>query len=1780
MKRFSRIVAVLLTICVLCGIIVTMASADAPEARTENLGFVNDFEGDKDTVKSWIPTNFKSGSGSAGSYSYATLEGDDDNKYLRYSWKADSTKTYRRDLMFGVYEQCVTPHITQVSKENILDYEALKADIVSGEAKDISNYSYYTVDFDIAADQYRYLIDTETPALDESGNPVLDENGDPKMETVTTEYLSETYPTAEGAYGIRLAYSEGSYWNFDQRYVSQFVDKVDGENVPRVDENGDPVMTTTGVWGIYVRFHYDTADSKWKVYSDKAYTNLIGVLADEPGEWNHFTYVVDVNADSINTSQISLYFNGEFHSRASIGDNVTDTCFARALDWSIAQYGSSKFPNEVKYSMAVDNYEVNYYEEGYESDAGVYGIDNLCKDADSTSITKCVDVVCDAYYDFDKNNDKYVTVGGVNYYLDAAIQEAIKNNGYGSTVYTNKDLLEITPSKYASFDIECAKDVNVTLSEEAMATHVIGKTSKGYVVQAAMIPTEGADADLVNGTYAYDNYDGVRYNSSWNTGSQQLSSFATLGTLVDPVTKNTYRSITRKTSYNFSDNSSVKNNGNSGYNEWYIGDWNDDDTYFNSNNLIGNYDYAVFNMDIGADRRSAWVGYRVVYYYNADKSLDKYTVEKAYKTFTTEVTDEMLSAAIDETYAQLQKDLEIYKDKLTEYDLDDYSNKMSLREARESVTLAYAPGLSFYFGLRTYANNDAASRGKAGGGYTYGKIIQEGGDWYLVGDQNRTDKVDGKNVPQSNGVKYKLPSDPGQFTHVSFVVKVDHESSTATIYLYADGVLIGENSVKRAVLAPDSMRIQVPTDYKDEDIYGLMFDNMSVNYYKNGYESGSGNGIDDFIDGKCKLWECTDAVWNEYYVAPDGFLQVNEGDPIYLRPVINDALAALKDGDVITTSRSVYDLAIPEGAESIKVNASGGASVSLSDESSAVYYVKVDSASASSTVYLVKKTTDAERITVNFVNSNGKTFKTAVLAPNDLLDLSDVNSTIFDPETNAVTILDWYWDLDGDGDACSPELAFYYDADLVDIVGGKTVNVYPEVLYEVSLADKPYVAYYTDNEVIHLAYQDVLVYSDIKNLVDVFENCPDGTTIKLAYNENGIVLEKNTYYEFSGKSVIFDLNGNTITRYNTTAYGAALIRLGEGASIKVTSTADGARVFLASKRNSTEEGDSNNRIFGADGIVHTNEGVDSANIEISNLEFNGGTMVKFCGSLSENKAPAWENNVTINCKIDNVVVYSPNRSSYATIVSLCPDVVVEVTNSSFYVTDATYAVFNDYKNDPEKGVYYRSEMDVTMKNCEVLCYTEGDSAKLAAFWHTMGAESSLCVENSTIIASLGGLKASSCKWGAGVEIATDDLKYFALNNVFTGVLYKTNIGDNAHKIALTFKRPDYTTDWSYVDEENSKLDDSCYNNPYVEITREYRISFVTYTEDSVPSYFKKVTWKAADGTELGTTDEILGAIPSSKFPAPSAANSNWYVVEYVWTNANGETVVVDGTNVFSPVAKYTAKIDGKKANMSLTTGMVFNLYLPLPDANVKVGSVQCGAAIESSEALVGSTQMLKLSFVSALDSFSCETVTINFTTADGVELSYNVKIDAMVYATLVAQNYECGSESAVLAYQIVAYKQAVAAYLGTELDDASNKAIADFKAIYAVADKHSAETCVCTADLYEDTDAAVLDYEGTGITGFAYLLNPTSNGLRINVGEGVVINSVSYVDLLKNTQVVPAENLKIFEEGYYVVSGIGAYDAKTVFTITIEAGDEDITVTYSLAQYIKSMEAAEKAAQN
>jgi hypothetical protein len=462
MRKFSKILAILLALCVLGGVIaVTVLASYETEYSSEktslavtSTGKWYDFESydvGKDFGYNSNPINFKNGSGNAHLSSYADIcvEADGVNQYLRYAWKANKTTsgTYRRDFVCGA------------------------SGITAGDTANyyLSNFSYVVIDMDIAADMYRYTLDG--------------------VEDLSAE-VPETYDKGS----LRLAYSNNTYFELDNRAMN-------GKN---------------GFNSLSVKLVYDDAAAVWRVHAgigettaDSGYT-----LSNTLGEWNHFTYVIKVENSGEGTnsnyaySPVYLFFNGNFvkegdvyrtNQAAVAGSEI----IVRGIDWQIPTL--TKVTNDEttyyqeQYSMAIDNVAANYYGATY-VDTVDYGIADFLagEDYKKVNLSKCEDVLYNKNYVYPSVNG-YVSIDGgtTKAYTPAGIDAILAGLEDEGEITATRSIAGFTPAEgVESFTVDMPLSCTFALAD-AVADNYIVERNELTGLYTVSVPTADQQVEMV-----------------------------------------------------------------------------------------------------------------------------------------------------------------------------------------------------------------------------------------------------------------------------------------------------------------------------------------------------------------------------------------------------------------------------------------------------------------------------------------------------------------------------------------------------------------------------------------------------------------------------------------------------------------------------------------------------------------------------------------------------------------------------------------------------------------------------------------------------------------------------------------------------------------------------------------------------------------------------------------------------------------------------------------------------------------------------------------------------------------------------------------------------------------------------------------------------------------------------------------------------------------------------------------------------------------------------------
>ena len=435
MRKFSKIFAVLLSVCIIATIFAVFASA-----ATESTG----------TITHQITHNFESGSNISDSangngvttssvdMTVDTLYGDDGttvlNKYWSYTYNGTANisslgnSSRFRNIFIG-------KNAAGASNKSKLSDNAVK----------LSDYSYFTLDFDFAADQYLYEVWVDKAA------------GTKEEKLSTTMPTIETEPNlVEGS--VRLSYSDaadGTFGLSTYRATSNTASSANALNLP-------------------VNLKYE--GGLWHIYVDKKDTGH--TLSNTLGEWNHFTYAIKTNPDDIGASQVRLYYNGSLIATGKVTGNTCIDIVPFALRFGILNPSNNYRP----FSNALDNFKSTYYT-NYSSGDDANGIDDLY-DGTVSSIMYCEDTVYNKDYIYPAPNQQFEIEINDEKIRNPFVIDHITS---GSVVKTQVDLLNINPNAFTAFTVVCDPETNVTLSDAAIAKGLtITKTAMGYSVSTGV----------------------------------------------------------------------------------------------------------------------------------------------------------------------------------------------------------------------------------------------------------------------------------------------------------------------------------------------------------------------------------------------------------------------------------------------------------------------------------------------------------------------------------------------------------------------------------------------------------------------------------------------------------------------------------------------------------------------------------------------------------------------------------------------------------------------------------------------------------------------------------------------------------------------------------------------------------------------------------------------------------------------------------------------------------------------------------------------------------------------------------------------------------------------------------------------------------------------------------------------------------------------------------------------------------------------------------------------
>jgi len=428
MRKFSKIFAVALTLCIIFGVLCTSVFAEEITAK-------KDLKVSAEGVSNVSRIDFEENGKGDTSYSASKTSNTNDSTY---GWGVVRSTTIQ-DVI--VQQQL---GLDGTTTNNYLRFKRLEGggDVTqaapyweyylgrySTPTHLVQDYSYSVADFDFSCDEYEYILNGETCF------------GYEVPEGATDVHLN--YPSTYNMYMILRADNEKGKANLTS-YLQLYV-------IYNKDENR----------------HYCSANTSFEADKDVP-------LYDIAGAWNHVTMVVETDKSNYKDSMLRYYCNGILVAEAKANTKGAEFIQFDSIRWNIS---AGVVTTGEHFSFCIDNLACNYYALDYESGADVYGIDDYYADPDHKNINLnvCEDIVYNSAYSYYGTPTPYSAVLSHNdgtfdysYNIDNAVS-LIKD---GDFVTATKDIRDYIP---ASQDI-----TEVTFIMEGNATFTLGGAAKEF----------------------------------------------------------------------------------------------------------------------------------------------------------------------------------------------------------------------------------------------------------------------------------------------------------------------------------------------------------------------------------------------------------------------------------------------------------------------------------------------------------------------------------------------------------------------------------------------------------------------------------------------------------------------------------------------------------------------------------------------------------------------------------------------------------------------------------------------------------------------------------------------------------------------------------------------------------------------------------------------------------------------------------------------------------------------------------------------------------------------------------------------------------------------------------------------------------------------------------------------------------------------------------------------------------------------------------------------------
>ncbi len=318
-------------------------------------------------------------------------------------------------------------------------------------AQHFDSLRYATVDFDYGTDRWAYQVD----GVWETGI------------TVPADADPESVRPANAAGSIALSLTEFNYAS-DSNWVKQ--------------KNNDHIRMTVAQDAATGNYFLSGSGKSWD--KDTEYTDGEDMwLSNQPGVLDHFTVVLDITTeneqstgnDIVTAVTAHIFVNGE-HFTSKTLSLTTKNLGLHSVYFYAAQLGSrlednSLYKENDRYSMVVDNVVPNYYKKAidaekpgyqyFDSADGVYGLDDYLASADvykNVNLSKCPDTL---YGIYETRDDAIAIINGTKY-------KVVGNTvDLGNMIANESTALLPAGKKFVATPASSVETFNVTLGEGA-----------------------------------------------------------------------------------------------------------------------------------------------------------------------------------------------------------------------------------------------------------------------------------------------------------------------------------------------------------------------------------------------------------------------------------------------------------------------------------------------------------------------------------------------------------------------------------------------------------------------------------------------------------------------------------------------------------------------------------------------------------------------------------------------------------------------------------------------------------------------------------------------------------------------------------------------------------------------------------------------------------------------------------------------------------------------------------------------------------------------------------------------------------------------------------------------------------------------------------------------------------------------------------------------------------------------------------------------------------------